>query len=114
MSTEITGGLIQMNAHMERTAEAHGLILAGVIVATLFAFLTICAAMSRDKEHKRRYVLAFLGFALLGVALFIGGANQPREKIIKCCASGPVSLESVAARYDIREVDGKLLVLAER
>ena len=112
--TELTGGLIQMTAHLETTAAARGWMAAGAIVAALFAILAACAAMSRMKEHKRRYVLAFLAFALLGVALFIGGEKKPRVKVIYCCADGPVSLESIAARYDIRAVDGKLLVLAER
>ena len=72
------------------------------------------AAVSRRKDHKRRYVLAFAAFALLGVGMVIAGANAPREKVLQCCVSGPISLESVAARYDIRRVDGKLLVLVER
>lgn len=114
MSAEITGGLIQMTAHMEVTAAARGMMMAGIVAAALFAFLAICAALSRDKEHKRRYVLAFLALALLGAALATAGARTPREKIIKCCASGPVSLEQIAIKYDIREIDGKLLVLAER
>ena len=114
MSTEITGGLIRMTAHMEVTAGAHALIVAGAIVAGLFGFLAICAAASRRTEHRRRYVLAFAVFALLGAALMIGGARQPREKILMCCADGPISLEQVATRYDIRQVDGKLLVLVER
>lgn len=114
MNTEITGGLIQMNAHMEVTAGAHALIVAGAVIAALFAFLALCAAVSQKTEHKRRYVTAFLIVALLGLALLIGGARRPREMILMCCADGPVSLEQVAARYDIRKVDGKLLVLAER
>lgn len=112
--TELSGGLIQMTAHMEVTAGALRLMIAGAIVAVLFAFLAICAAMSRKKEHKRRYVLAFAAFALLGVGMVIAGANAPREKVLQCCVSGPISLESVATRYDIRKVDGKLLVLVER
>ena len=114
MSLEISGGLIQMTAHMEVTAEARALITSGVILAAVFAFLAICAAISRRREHRRRYVLAFAAFALLGVGLAAVGANAPREKVLQCCVSGPISLESVAARYDIRKVDGKLLVLVER
>ena len=112
--TELTGGLIQMTAHLETTAAARGWMAAGAIVAALFAILAACAAMSRMKEHKRRYVLAFLAFALLGVGMLIGGARLPRVKVLYCCADGPISLESVSAVYDIRAVDGKLLVLAER
>lgn len=112
--TELSGGLIQMTAHMEVTAGALRLMIAGGIVAVLFFVLAFCAAVSRRKDHKRRYVLAFAAFALLGVGMVIAGANAPREKVLQCCVSGPISLESVAARYDIRKVDGKLLVLVER
>ena len=111
--TELTGGLIQMTAHMEVTAGARAMMTAGAAMAVLFALLTLCAEAS-EKEHKRRYVLIFAAFMALGFGLLIAGGNAPREKIIKCCASGPVSLEQVAVRYDIREIDGKLLVLAER
>lgn len=114
MSTEMSGGLIQMTAHMVRTGEARGWMIAGAIVAGLFGFLAICAAVSRKQEHKRRYVLAFLAFALLGAAMLIGGAKQPRRKLIYCCASGPVDLQMVATRYDLLDVDGKLLTLLER
>ena len=112
--TELTGGLIQMTAHMEVTAGAREMMTAGAAVAVLFALLTLGAAASQKQEHKRRYVLIFATFMLLGFAIIIMGGNAPREKIIQCCASGPVSLEQVAVRYDIRKIDGKLLVLAER
>ena len=114
MSMEASGGLIQMTAHMVVKPWAHGMIVAGIAVAAVFAFLAICAPMSRKKEHKRRYVLAFAVFALLGVALTIVGARQPRRKILYCCANGPVDLQMVVTRYDLLEVDGKLLKLAER
>lgn len=112
--TELTGGLIQMTAHMEVTAGARVMMIAGAAVAVLFALQTIVVAVSQKQEHKWRYVLIFAAFTALGFGLLIAGGNAPREKIIKCCASGPVSLEQVAVRYDIREIDGKLLVLAER
>lgn len=114
MTTELTGGLIQMTAHMEVTAAARGWMIAGAILLALFGFLALCAALSRQREHKRRYVLAFLAIAAAGAAMLICGARMPRVKVLYCCADGPVSLEQVAARYDIRKVDGKLLVLAER
>lgn len=114
MNGELTGGLIQMTAHMEVTAGARAMMAAGAVLAVLFALLTLAAAASREKEHKWRYVLIFAAFMAMGFGLIIAGGNAPREKIIQCCASGPVSLEQVAVRYDIREIDGKLLVLAER
>ena len=112
--TELSGGLIQMTAHMEVTAGALRLMIAGGIVAMLSALLAICVMVSRKRDDRIRYVLAFAVFALLGVGMVIAGANAPREKVLQCCVSGPISLESVAARYDIRKVDGKLLVLVER
>lgn len=114
MSTEITGGLIQMTAHMVVTDGARGWMIAGAIVAALFGFLALCAAVSRRTEHKRRYVLIFLAFALAGAAMLTVGAKQPRRKVLYCCADGPVDLQMVAARYDIVDVDGKLLTLMER
>ena len=114
MSPEVSGGLIQMTAHMEVTDGALRLMIAGGIVAMLSALLAICVMVSRQRDDRIRYVLAFAVFALLGVGMMIAGANAPREKVLQCCVSGPISLESVAARYDIRKVDGKLLVLAER
>lgn len=112
--TELSGGLIQMTAHMEVTAGALRLMVAGGIVAMLSALLAICVMVSRQRDDRIQYVLAFAVFALLGVGMMIAGANAPREKVLQCCVSGPISLESVAARYDIRKVDGKLLVLVER
>ena len=114
MSSELDGGLIQMTAHMETASGAAWMISVGAIVALAFAALAFCAAVSRRKSHRTRYVAAFAAIALLGVALIVSGAKTPRVKILYCCADGPVDLQVVAARYDIREVDGKLLVLAER
>ena len=111
---ELTGGLIHMTAHMMVRPEAHGWMVAGAIVAALFAFLALCAAMSRKSEHKKRFVAAFMAFALAGCVMLYAGAKQPRRKVIYCCASGPISLEQVAAVYDILEVDGSLIVIAER
>ncbi len=114
MSAEITGGLIQMTAHMVRTGAALALIRAGVAVAALFGFLAVCAAASRRTEHKRRYVLIFLAFAMAGAVMAAGGAKQPMRKVLYCCADGPVDLQMVATRYDIVDVDGKMLTLMER
>lgn len=111
---ELTGGLIRMTAHMVVRPEAHGWMVAGVIVAALFGFLAVCAAMSRQSEHKRRYVAAFMAFAVAGCVMFWAGAKQPRRRVLYCCASGPVSLEQIAVKYDILEVDGAFLMLAER
>lgn len=112
--TEQASGLIHMTAHMIRTADAQRLITAGIIIAAACAFLALCAAISKKGEHKWRYVAVFAAIALTGVIMAINGANQPRQKVIYCCAQGPVNLQTVAATYDIIEVDGAFIKIAER
>lgn len=112
--TEQASGLIHMTAHMIRTADAARLMTAGLIIAAACAFLALCAMLSKKGGHKWRYVAAFAGIALAGVVMAVSGARQPMRKVIYCCASGPVSLEQVAAKYDIIEVDGAFLKIAER
>ena len=84
------------------------------MIAAACAFLALCAAMSKKGEHKWRYVAAFLIIAAVGAVMTISGARQPMQKVIYCCASGPVNLETVAATYDIIEVDGAFIKIAER
>lgn len=112
--TEQASGLIHMTAHMIRTADAQRLITAGIIIAAACAFLALCAAISKKGEHKWRYVAAFAAIAILGAVMTISGARQPMQKVIYCCAQGPVNLETVAATYDIIEVDGAFIKIAER
>ena len=112
--TEVSGGLIRMTAHMVVTGEARGWMIAGAIVAGLFAALALCAALGRDKRRGLRYAAAFAALALAGAGMIYGGAKLPRAKVLYCCASGPVSLEQVAGRYEIIEVDGSFLKLVER
>ena len=111
---EPTGGLIHMTAHLVRTGDALAMIRAGVIIAAICLFLALCAALSKNSEHRWRWVAAFVALALLGVGLTASGARKPMQKQIYCCASGPISLEQVAARYDIIEVDGAFIIIAER
>lgn len=112
--TEITGGLIRMNAHMIVREDARAMITFGIIFAVVCTFFAIATGVSRTQRHKRRYVAIFTAFVVVGVVITIIGANQPREKIIMACADGPVSLEQVATLYDIKDVDGKMLTLVER
>lgn len=111
---ETMGGLIQMTAHTRVTARAQMMITSGCILAAVCVLLALCAALSKRQDHVQRYVALFLFFALAGAAMAVSGANLPRQKVLYCCASGPVSLEAIAAKYDIIEVDGKLLMLGER
>lgn len=114
MSAEISGGLIQMTAHMVRRPDARAMMVFGLIIAAVCAVIALCTMLGRNRDHRWRYVMAFAALALAGVVMAVSGARQPMRKVIYCCASGPVSLEQVAAKYDIVEVDGKLLTLAER
>lgn len=107
-------GLIQMNAHMVVTAEAHAMMIVGVAIAGICILLAVLSAISKQKKHKGKYIAAFAALAMVGVVFLIVGANQPRQKVIRACASGPVSLEQIAAIYNIKEVDGKMLTLVER
>ena len=108
-----SGGLIRMTAHSLVTPAAQGWIIAGALVAALGAFLALCVATGRS-DHRLRYLIIFLAVAFAGAIMLVHGAKLPRVTEIKACASGPISLEEVAARYDIIEVDGKLLTLRER
>lgn len=103
-------GLIQMNVHMEVTAGAAILIALGIAAAVAGAIAVICGLMMEE----RRLALVFAAIGLLGAALIVVGARMPRDRIITACASGPVSIEQVAAVYDVIEVDGKMLRLRER
>lgn len=103
-------GLIQMTAHMVTRPEAARALTWGAVLVFTFGVAGLWLGM------KRRWGLFFAAVAvtLVGLALVIYGYNQPRVKEIKCCAWGPISLEQVAAVYDIKDVDGKLLTLWER
>lgn len=114
MNAEVSGGLIQMTAKAVRTGDARTMITLGIILAAVGAILTLCAVFSRQKRHKWRWVAAFAALALAGAILVGSGAGLPRRKILYCCANGPVDLQLVAARYDLIEVDGKFIKLAER
>lgn len=107
--SEITGGLIQMNAHMIRLEKYEVIMAFGVVAAIIFAMLAIgMFALSK------RWAIGFAVFVLVSVAVVIIAANKPRVKEIHACADGAVSLEMIATKYEIRSVDGKELVLRER
>lgn len=106
----IAGGLIQMNAHMIMTGPATAMVGIGAIAVAITLTVMICFwfEMSRGKQALT------IALVLVGVALIVLGVRQPRLKEIRACAAGPVSLEQVAAVYDIVAVDGKELTLRER
>lgn len=106
----MASGLIQMNVHMEVTQWAKALIVMGIFAAVVSFLIALSLLMNRE----RRLALVFAAIGLLGVALIVVGARMPRDRIITACANGPVSIEQVAAVYDVIEVDGKMMRLRER
>ena len=105
----VVGGLIQMNAKMTMSDTAEAIVVMGV----LFGALLLIVAFVTLFDGKKRW-WAWLMAALLLGGLAYWGNRLPREKIVHACAVGPVSLETVAARYDILKVDGKELTLRVR
>ena len=110
MITELTGEIIQMNAHMVVTDLAVWLISIGAIVSAVFVIFSLISAFEKSWKD------ALLGFAvvIVGVAMLMVGVRMPRVKEIHACVNGPFSLERVSAVYNIMSVDGTELVLRER
>lgn len=108
--SELTGGLIQMNAHMVRVKAFEPMLAFGIVGTVLFVFLLVFAISEKSKA-------GMVGCGLLTVAfavMIVMALRLPMKKEIHACASGPVSLEQIATVYDIVEVDGKELVFRER
>ena len=112
--TELTGTLIEMNAHMVVTDDAIRAMVFGGAVVALFSMLMFVMLLDRKVANKaiRAGVYAFM--MAIGIAILIAGNNSPRVKEIRACVNGPVSLERVNAVYDIVSIDGKEIVLRER
>ena len=106
---ELSGGLIQMNAHMVHQSQYFPMVFFGVACGIFFLIM----AIANFKEHKGTFYVCAL-FTCVFIAVLIAAFNLPMKKEIHACVSGPISLESVAAVYDIVEVDGKELILRER
>lgn len=110
----MAGELIQMNAHMVTTGEASLMVCVGMTALLVFAVLAALAAREKERPHRLFYTSFFAVIAIVGLVVLIVGANRPRVKEIRACVNGPLSLEQVAAVYDIVEIDGKELTLRER
>ena len=107
--SELENGLIQMNAHMIRQTRFDVIIALGVVAAICFVII----AVFTFNESKKVFAV-WLVLAAVGVIVTIIAYNQPKVKEIKACANGPVSIEQIAALYDVVDVDGKMLTLRER
>lgn len=107
---ELTGGLIQMNAHMVMTAWATVATVIGIITVFIAGVILVCIWPGVTWNVRVPVAVA----VLVGVVLVIVGTYEPRVKEIRACASGQVSLEQIATRYKIMSVDGKEIVLREK
>ena len=106
---ELIGGLIQMNSHMELSDVARVLVVVGTFVVTVCVIAMIC-----NGKRNKKFAAFVIACAVIGTIAVIVGRSLPREQIIRACADGQVSLEQVAGRYDILEIDGKELTLRVR
>jgi hypothetical protein len=111
---DITGGLIEMNAHMITTQRAQGLMLIGCALAVIGLIALIVIVVDKNVQTAWKSIVIAGVVVTIGCAMVYSGTRIPRVKEIHACADGAVSLESIAARYDIVSVDGKELVLRVR
>lgn len=107
---QLSGSLIEMNAHMVVSATASALIWIGFLAAVGFLLLGIIAAIG----GKGNLYVVFVIIAIAAAAVGIGGARMERVKEIRYCANGPVQIEQIAAKYDIVDIDGKMITVRER
>ena len=115
MMGELTGGLIQMNSHMVVSKFAQTMIITGSILFVVVALLALlCWPDTKNRLKHWVPFLVCLCIAAIAAGMVVYGAKMPRQKIIKACANGAISLETVSSRYDIIEVDGSELTLRVR
>ena len=114
MPNEFIPGLIQMNSEMIVPPLAHiffATALAIFVVTMIYAMVSI---LIKSKSYWKKYLLVYSAVILIAVTLFVYGLKMPRQKQIKACAIGPVSLDQIAIKYDVTKVNGKELTLIER
>lgn len=109
---ELIGGLIQMNSHMKMTEGAMTLLAVGAILTAICLIVLLFDVVHGPTGWKFDGVMILL--IVMGVAVIMISVKIPRDQIIHACADGQVSLEQVAGRYDILEIDGKELTLRVR
>lgn len=106
---ELNNGLVQMNSRMVMTDTAANVTALGVLIAVICLLVALVGWL----DGKRRWWIFGIA-AVLFAAMAVYGSRSPRIREIRACAVEPVSLERVAATYDIMEVNGKEIVLRER
>lgn len=104
----VVGELIQMNSKMVTSPAAETVI----VISTLFFLGFAIATGVMAGINKWWWVTLVL--AVISAAVIAYGVNMPRVKEIHACVNGPLSLETVSARYDIIKIDGKELTLRVR
>lgn len=107
---ELTGRLIEMNAKMVVTEDAIECVVLGMIAFVVMVIWTVW--MARAKKKVLAYLFAVIALGCAAYAAY--GVSLPMAKEIHACADGPISLETLAVRYDIVKVDGKELTLRVR
>lgn len=107
---ELTGRLIEMNSRMVVTEDAIECVVLGMIAFVVMVIWTVW--MARAKKKVLAYLFAVIALGCAAYAAY--GVSLPRAKEIHACADGPISLETLAVRYDIVKVDGKELTLRVR
>ena len=114
MIGELTGTLIEMNAHMVVTVYAMRRMVFGGAVAALFGVLLLIMLTDRKKGNKAVRAGICAVMMAIGIAILIAGNNSPRVKEIRYCAYGPIQIEEVVAKFDIVRIDGKEITVRER
>lgn len=114
MIGELTGALIEMNAHMVVTDDAMRAMIFGGVVAALFGVLLLVMLTDREKENKAVRAGICACMMVVGIAILISGYGSSRVKEIRYCANGPIQIEEVAAKFNIVSIDGKEITVRER
>ena len=111
MEMKVAGELIQMNAHMVDTAKESTMFGIGAFLAVLGMVMLIVLLTDKNWKKHWKAVALFAVMTLVGFGTVYASGRMPKVQEIHACANGPISLEQVAAVYDIVKVDGKELIL---
>lgn len=104
MGMAIEGKLIEMNAHMMMTEGARMAIVFGALATAVFLFMLVLTLVVGGK-HKVSTAITCAVMAALCAGLVAMGNSAPWVKEIRFCADGPISLERLAAVYQIMKID---------
>ena len=111
MDMKVAGELIEMNAHMIETPRSEALYTVGVFFALVGVALFVIVFFANELRKEWKLYVLFSAIAIAGFYMVYAAGRLPKIQEIHACANGPISLEQVAAVYDIVKVDGKELIL---